>query len=455
MQHIFREYDIRGRYGDDLTNKIAYAIGAAIAHEAITPTNNKICVGFDGRHSSPTLLHHLSRGLIDHNAEIISVGLVATPTLYYADKKFSPAASIMVGGSHNPKEDNGFKIIIHGKPVYGFAIQELKNIASTIIHQDSELNQDKIKQYNINQEYLTQILAKSISNTKLKIVWDPGNGAASDILKLLIDKLPNQNIIINGEIDGSFPAHPPDPTVAQNLEQLITKVKSTQSDLGFAFDGDGDRLGVVDQYGEICDGDTLMCLFSQDILKKHPQTTIITDVKVSNNLIETIKRNNGKALMWKTGHSLIKDKMVETGALLGGEISGHFFFADRYYGFDDAIYAALRLVAILEQKEQSLANLMKAFPKKFTTPEIRFNVGESQKFQIIRQIKQILNSAEEKYIDIDGMRVIKNNGDWWLIRASNTEAAIVLRIESENIEGLRNLKQEINQLLKPYQLKIN
>jgi phosphomannomutase len=461
---IFRLYDIRGSSLLDITPNNAYRIGFCFSQLNIIDDNRTILVGRDGRLSSPIIFDSLVKGLIDGGASIISIGIIPTPVLYFADKQLSPIASIMITGSHNPKNDNGFKMMHCGKVFFGEKIQDLLQLILKTdwdnIRPFSILNQtngscnianDVTEEMDMNELYIHRILLDQIVNKDLKIAWDPGNGAACDLIKMLIARLPNDNIIINGEMDGNFPNHHPDPTIAKNLEQLIETVKTHNCDFGIAFDGDADRIGVISKTGNIILGDQLLCLFAKDILNEHKSATIITDVKSSQLIFDQIIQYGGKAIMWKSGHSLIKTKMLETNALLAGEMSGHMFFADKYYGYDDAIYAALRLIDLISRSKDSLENMIAFLPITYNGPEIKILVNDDDKFIIIDQMKQYFIDKAIDFNDIDGIRISNDHG-WFLLRASNTEPAIIARYEAKSQAGLKILKANILTILNRYNL---
>ncbi|WP_341789304.1 phosphomannomutase/phosphoglucomutase [Rickettsia endosymbiont of Polydrusus tereticollis] len=456
-KEIFRAYDIRGNSFTDITETTAYKIGFCFAETTISNNNNKICIGRDGRLSSPALCDALIKGLVDGGAAVITIGIVPTPMLYFADKQLMPAASIMVTGSHNPKDDNGFKMLAMGKPFFGSQLQDLltkildldrSNISIT----NSPFN--NINEIDVTAGYLERILNNISINSKLKVAWDPGNGAAGNITEALKTRLPNNNIVINSKIDGNFPSHHPDPTRPSNLKELIEVVTRENCDIGIAFDGDGDRLGIVSSEGQILFGDQIVCLFAEDILKKHPNATIILDVKASQSVIDQIKSYGGQPLIWRTGHPFIKSKMQETNALLAGEMSGHIFFADKYYGYDDAIYAALRFLDLLSRSDKSLDELIQSLPKSYNTPEMKIFVVSTMKFKIISEIKEQLLKKGIEFNDIDGLRVNTETG-WWLLRSSNTEPAIIARAESTTAKGLEDLKNILENLLSRYGLTVD
>lgn len=452
--NIFRSYDIRGNSTINLRANDAYKIGYCFAKLNIVPSNSKICVGRDGRLSSPSLYKSLIQGLMDAGAEIIAIGVVPTPLLYFADKKFQPAASIMITGSHNPKDDNGFKMVGAGKPLYG---QQLQNLLHNILVTDWSVIESRnvaVDEVNIDSEYINKILDNFSIDKNLKIAWDAGNGAAGEILEQLNKKLPNYNLMINCTIDGNFPNHHADPSVASNLTQLIDNVKANNCHFGIAFDGDADRIGVVTANGAIVWGDQLIYLFACDILKYNPKATIIADVKTSKVVFDQIETHNGYGLMWKTGHSHIKSKMQETGALFAGEMSGHLFFADKYYGYDDAIYAAIRLLELISRSNTTLEEIISNLPVTYSTPEIKIYTDDSAKFDIIEHIKSELREAGTKFNDIDGIRV-DTRDYWWLLRASNTQNAIIARYEATTSAQLQTLGRYLKKLLQNYNLELD
>ena len=463
---ILRAYDIRGVYQETLFDDDAYYVGKSFGSFMKANDLQKISVGFDGRKSSPELKDRLIKGLVQCGVEVIEIGLCPTPMLYFSIYQLECDAGIMVTGSHNPKNHNGFKISLKELPFYGEDILNLASIASNAQFIEGE---GELKEEDVSQKYIDKILsdcniASSNSglmdeidnfkaNRKLKIAWDCGNGASGDIVKAITERIQGEHVLLYEEIDGDFPNHHPDPTEAKNLVDLINTVKENNCDLGIAFDGDGDRIGAVDNEGNIIWGDQLLLLYSQNIIKEKPNSVIIADVKASQTLFDEIVKIGGKAIMWKTGHSLIKAKMIETQASLAGEMSGHIFFADKYFGFDDAIYAAIRLINIVANSHDSLAYLRKQIPQTFSTPEIRIDCDDDKKFDIIDKIKAQLTKEKLEFNDIDGVRVKSSDG-WWLIRASNTQPAIVARCESNSEENLEKLKSNLNNILSPYKLSI-
>lgn len=441
----FREYDIRGIAGKSLTEQDAYYIGRAFATLAASiDDRGAVCVGRDGRVSSPGLTDALCKGIMDAGMNVVDVGLGPTPMLYYASKTLDAAGGVMVTGSHNPKDHNGFKFVLNNAPFFGKDILSLKHMVEA-----GELasGQGALMVKDLRAEYLKALVAAYDGEKPVRAAWDAGNGATGEMLTMLVKELPGQHIPMFAEIDGSFPNHHPDPTEPHNLEDLIAKVKSEKLDCGIAFDGDGDRVGIVDDEGAILWGDQLMMLFAADVLRDRPGATIIADVKASEALFEEIARLGGVPLMWKTGHSLVKSKMAETRCPLAGEMSGHIFFADKYYGYDDGMYAAVRLISLLSRSGMRLSDLRKALPQRINTPEIRFACDDERKFDVIKEVKSRLFAAGAKMSDVDGVRVSTEDG-WWLLRASNTQPVLVARCEAKDAKGLARLREALKGQLK-------
>ncbi len=438
-----REYDIRGIVGKTLSGDDAFAIGRVFGTTVARAGGTRVAVGRDGRLSSPELEPRLVAGLMASGMEVLRVGVCPTPMLYYAAHALETHGAVMVTGSHNPPDYNGFKSMIGKKPFYGRDIQELGRMAAAgdVVAEahGSERHVD------IAADYVARMMRdydgpkRGAEGRTLKVVWDPGNGSSGEIVQRLVQELPGSHTVINGAIDGTFPAHHPDPTVAANLVQLIAEVAEQGADLGIAFDGDGDRIGVVDDEGHILFGDQLLVVLARDVLKAKPGGTIIADVKASQVLFDEVAKAGGQPLMWKTGHSLIKAKMAETGAPLAGEMSGHIFFADKWYGFDDAPYSAVRLLGIVARMEGRLSAVRAGLPQVLNTPELRFDCAEDRKFAVVAEVKARLAGQGAKVSDVDGVRVLTEDG-WWLLRASNTQAALVARCESQTAEGLERLK---------------
>jgi phosphomannomutase len=444
---VLREYDIRGIVGQTLSPEDAFAVGRCFGSIVARAGGKRAVVGHDGRLSSPDFDPQLVAGLRACGLDVARIGLCATPMLYFAAYALEADGAVMVTGSHNPPNYNGFKMMLHRKPFFGAQIQEIGRMAAAgdVVPVATE---GADRQVDIAEDYAARVLRDYDGGPrKLCVVWDPGNGSASDITKVLAARLPGEHFVINGDVDGTFPNHHPDPTVARNLEQLIAEVGRRGADLGIAFDGDGDRIGVVDNEGHILFGDQLLVVLARDVLAQRaaagtPGGTIIADVKASQVLFDEIARAGGTPLMWKTGHSLIKAKMAETGAPLAGEMSGHIFFADKWYGFDDAPYSAVRLLGIVARMSEPLSAVRAALPQVINTPELRFDCAEDRKFQVVAEVKQRLAAAGAQVQDVDGVRVLTEDG-WWLLRASNTQAVLVARAEARSAEGLERLQAQL------------
>jgi len=445
---ILREYDIRGVVGETLHARDAHAVGLAFGTAVRGGGGRTVSVGYDGRLSSPELEAALVEGLRACGLTVWRIGLGPTPMLYFATTTIPADAGIMVTGSHNPPDQNGFKMMLRGAAFYGEAIQNLARVASAgAFHEDSP---GEVVQRPIAGSYVERLVAgleeSGPLGRPLSVAWDAGNGAAGAVLSDLIGRLPGRHMLLNGDIDGRFPAHHPDPTVEKNLRQLQQAVAGGQYDLGIAFDGDGDRIGVVDELGRTLWADQLMILYARNVLRDHPGATIIADVKSSQVFFDEVDRAGGLPLMWRTGHSLIKSKMAETGSPLAGEMSGHIFFGRPYYGFDDALYAAVRLIGILGQEDRPLSVLRTTWPGVVNTPEQRVPSTDARKFAVIDRIKEQLREQDALVNDIDGVRVQTDDG-WWLLRASNTQAILVARCEARNPAALDRLKLSVNRAL--------
>jgi len=433
---ILREYDIRGIVGQTLSSDDAYSLGRAFGTVMRRHGGKRIAVGYDGRLSSPELEAALTRGLVDCSLAVTRVGRGPTPMLYFAAYTLGVDGGVMVTGSHNPPDYNGFKLVLEKSSYFGADIQYLGDIAAAA---DYESGKGSVSDHWIQDDYVSRVAQDYSGARPLKVAWDAGNGAAGDAMVALCDRLPGRHILLNETVDGTFPAHHPDPTVPENLRQLQETVISEGCDLGIAFDGDGDRIGAVDGQGRVLWGDQLMLLLARDVLADRPGATIIADVKASQVLFDEIARAGGRPIMWKTGHSLIKSKMVEEGAPFAGEMSAHLFFADRYYGYDDALYAAVRLLSVVANSEQSLAVFRDSLPAVVNTPEIRFPCAEERKTAVITEVRDRLRAEDAKMTDIDGVRVNTPDG-WWLLRASNTQDVLVARCEAGDEPGLQRLK---------------
>jgi phosphomannomutase len=446
---VLREYDIRGIIGETLGPDDARAIGRGFATLLRQAGGKRVAVGYDGRVSSPMLEHALCEGLTASGCDVVRIGLGPTPMLYYAEASTEELdGGIQITGSHNPANYNGFKMVLQGRPFFGEDIQTIGRLAASGDWVDGT---GTIETREIMQEYVERLLAgldgiPADRLAGLRVGWDAGNGAAGPALEVLTARLPGEHFTLYTEVDGNFPNHHPDPTVPANLEDLRRLVADKKLDFGIAFDGDGDRIGAIDGEGRIIWGDQLLMIYAQDLLARSPGATIIADVKASRALFDSVAELGGKPLMWKTGHSLIKSKMKEIHAPLAGEMSGHIFFADQYYGYDDALYAAVRLIAASARLGRSVTELRGAMPNMINTPEMRFQVDESRKFAAIDEIKRRLENSGAQVDETDGVRVTTDDG-WWLLRASNTQDVLVARAESDSRQGLDRLLGQIDEQL--------
>ncbi len=437
---ILREYDIRGVVGDTLSADDARAIGRGFGTRIRREGGSRVAVGYDGRLSSPDMAAALVEGLTSTGVTALTIGLGPTPMLYFAVYHLDADGGIMITGSHNPPDYNGFKMMIGKRSFYGDDIVELGRTAAV---GDFEIGNGDIETHDIEDAYVERLLADYNGKRPMAVVWDAGNGATGRILGKLAQRLPGRHALLNEEIDGTFPAHHPDPTVEENLEQIQTAVRGMGSDLGIAFDGDGDRIGVIDGEGRVLWGDQLLALFSREVLAENPGATIIADVKASQVLFDEIARLGGDPLMWRTGHSLIKTKMAETKSPLAGEMSGHIFFADKYFGFDDALYVALRMLNIAANSDDSVAAMRDSLPAVINTPELRFDCPDERKFDLVEEVRARLAEAGAQVNGIDGVRVQTDDG-WWLLRASNTQPVLVARCEAADAAGLERLKAALS-----------
>jgi phosphomannomutase len=436
---ILREYDIRGLVGKTLFPADARALGRAYGAELRRRGGRSVAVGYDGRLSSPELEAALADGLVQSGLEVKRIGLGPTPMLYFSVFHLPADGGVMVTGSHNPPDYNGFKMMLGHGSVHGEAIRQLGKIAAEGAF---ESGTGAVRETPVLEAYVGRLASDYRGGRELKVGWDPGNGAAGPAVVKLTRRLPGRHLVINERVDGTFPAHHPDPTEPKNLEQLRDLVLKEKLDLGLAFDGDADRLGVVDGSGEILWGDQLMVLLARDVLKRHAGAPIIADVKASQVLFDEIERAGGRPVMWRTGHSLIKAKMAETKAPLAGEMSGHIFFKDGYYGFDDGIYAGVRLLSVLAHALKSLAQMRAELPRVVNTPELRFPCPEDRKFKVVEEVRERLAAAKADVNAVDGVRVRTKDG-WWLLRASNTQDVLVARCEGADAQGLERLKQAL------------
>ncbi|NNG03917.1 MAG: phosphomannomutase/phosphoglucomutase [Inquilinus sp.] len=438
---VLREYDIRGIVGKTLTEADALAVGRAFGSMVARGGGTAVCLGFDGRASSPGLADAMSEGLVSAGLTVHHIGLGPTPMLYFAHKHLQADAGVMITGSHNPPEYNGIKMVTSAGAVYGEEILEIGRVAAA---GNYVRGAGEARRTAVDNAYVERLVADYDGTRELTVAWDAGNGAAGDILQRMTARLPGRHILLYADIDGTFPNHHPDPTVPENLVDLQKAVAENGCDLGIAFDGDGDRIGAIDEKGRIVWGDQLVAIYAGDVLEKFPGATVIADVKASQTLFDEIARLGGKPLMWKTGHSLLKAKMKETGAPLAGEMSGHIFFADRYYGYDDAPYCGIRLIGLVSRKGP-LSALRDRLPEVMNTPEVRFQVDEARKFAVVDEVRDRMQAAagpETEVNAIDGVRVKTADG-WWLLRASNTQDVLVARAESQTADGLERLKAQL------------
>ncbi|MBN67084.1 MAG: phosphomannomutase [Rickettsiales bacterium] len=454
---ILRAYDVRGVIDDTLFAADLFALGQGFATEAAERsghTQPRIVIARDGRLSSPALAEALSEGLQAGGAEVVDCGVGPTPMLYFAVYHCEADGGMMITGSHNPPSHNGCKMMMGRASFFG---DDIAKLGTRIEAGDLRSAAGRYTKQDIQPAYVERLL-EGLDRTALAeatIAWDPGHGAAAAVVAEVIAACnADKHVLLNGVIDGTFPGHHPDPSVPENMQELAEAVTAHQCTLGVAFDGDGDRLGAVDNAGNLISPDHLLMLLSRDVLSKAPDSTIIADVKTSQSVFDDIAQHGGTPLMWKTGHSHIKAKMKETGARFAGEASGHIFFADQYYGFDDGIYAALRLIQFAHQLDQPLDTLIAALPSSLSTPELRIECADDKKFGVVEAIAQRLSDEGADFSTIDGMRVNREGG-WWLLRASNTQPALVARCEAEDPAVLQQLKDEITALLHPFSLRLS
>jgi phosphomannomutase len=442
---ILREYDIRGIFEKDLNLIDALFLGKSFATLLKKKKLKNVVIGYDGRISSLKIEKELVKGLLSKGIKVYKIGLVPTPLLYFSMYSRKLDSGIMITGSHNPPNYNGFKMLLKNKNIFGKDILDIAKISSK--GEFCKNKKGKVKKISMMNKYLLFLINSANIKKNVKVAWDPGNGSSGKIISYLTKKLNGKHYLINEKIDGTFPAHHPDPTVLKNLKQLINLVKKKKCDFGFAFDGDGDRLGVVDDKGKIIFADKIVAFLAKDVLLGKPNSKIILDIKSSQIVFNEIKKLKGRPIFWKTGHSLIKEKMKEIKATFAGEMSGHIFFADKYYGFDDAIYASIRFLNLFSDSNKSLSKIFNNMEKSFNTPELRFNSTETEKFMIVKKLKKILKKEKKKFIAIDGVRYSTKEG-WWLVRASNTQNIIVARCEAYSKENLKKVKLNLRKNLK-------
>jgi len=439
MTHLFhpsllREYDMRGVVGETLGAEDAYAVGRTFGTLIGRAGGSAVAVGRDGRLSSPMLETALVRGLADSGVDVLRIGLGPTPMLYFAEAEREVMGGIQITGSHNPRDHNGFKLVFQHRPFFGEDIQQLGGQAAA---GDWRAGSGRVDTVDLLDAYVARLM-RGFDGGAFRIGWDTGNGAAGPAVEKLTQLLPGEHHLLFTDIDGNFPHHHPDPSEERNLADLKALVLRNRLHFGLAFDGDGDRIGVVDGQGRAIWGDQLLSIFAQDVLKDHPGAAVIADVKASQTLFDQVEAWGGVPLMWKTGHSQIKSRMKETGSLLAGEMTGHVFFADDYYGFDDGLYAAVRLIRTVSRLGRSVAQLRDAMPVMANTPELRFPVEESRKFAVVDEVLARLRAAGAAVDDTDGARVRTADG-WWLLRASNTQNALVARAEAKDASSLDRL----------------
>ncbi len=447
MSHRFnptslREYDIRGVYGETLVDEDGYGVGRTFGTLVRRAGGSRVAVCRDGRLSSPALAESLVRGLTASGVDVVRIGVGPTPMLYYAEAELGVDGGIMITGSHNPGTYNGFKMVLRHAAFFGAQIQELGRMAAAA---DWEEGAGSVTDEEVMDLYVDR-LVQDFDGAAYRIGWDAGNGAAGPVVERLVKKLPGEHFTLYTDIDGTFPNHHPDPTVEKNLEDLKALVAEKGLDFGIAFDGDADRIGAIDGTGRVIWGDQLLGILAEPVLAALPGATIIGDVKASQALYDRIAELGGTPLMWKTGHSLIKSKMKETGAPLAGEMSGHIFFGHQWYGFDDGIYSAVRLIRAVTQLGGSLTDLRSAMPAMINTPEMRFQVDESRKFAVVDEILARLEASGAEVDRTDGARVNTADG-WWLLRASNTQDVLVARAEAKDEAGLARLVGQIDEQL--------
>ena len=447
MTHRFdptslREYDIRGIVGKTLGTADADAIGRGFGTRVRRAGGTRVAVGYDGRLSSPELEAALIGGLTASGVDVVRIGMGPTPMLYYAEATLEVDGGIEITGSHNPSDYNGFKMVLQHKPFFGADIQELGRMAA---EGDWETGEGTVSTADIEDEYVGRLVAGFAGGT-YKIGWDAGNGVSGPIIEKLVKFLPGEHHLLFTDVDGNFPNHHPDPTDEANLVDLKRLVAEKNLDFGLAFDGDGDRIGAIDGEGRVIWGDQILSILAEPVLKELPGATIIADVKASQMLYDRVEELGGKPLMWKTGHSLIKSKMKETDSPLAGEMSGHIFFKHQYYGFDDALYSAVRLIRAATVAGKSVTQLRSEMPAMVNTPELRFQVDESRKFAVIQEVLARLATSGAQVDATDGARVNTPDG-WWLLRASNTQDVLVARAEAKSESGLARLMTQIDEQL--------
>ena len=434
---IFREYDVRGVVGEDLTEVVVEELGKGFGTYVASLGYERVSLGYDMRISSVPFSEAISRGVLSTGIDVIDIGEVPTPLVYYSLFNLNVDGGIMITGSHNPSEFNGFKLAVGHATIYGEEIQKVRRIVESGQY---ATGQGTLSEVDVFPAYAKDVIERVRPfSRKLKVVVDAGNGMGGPFAPGILRDLGAEVIELFTELDGTFPNHHPDPTVPKNMESLIARVLQEEADLGVGYDGDADRLGVVDDKGKILWGDQLLILFSREVLREHPGASIIFEVKCSQSLLDDVALQGGNPIMWRTGHSLIKEKMKEEGSPLAGEMSGHFFFADEYYGYDDAIYASCRIIRLAADSGQDFSELLADVPIFYSTPETRIDCLDEKKFQVVQKLTHYF---AERYdvIDIDGVRVLFGDG-WGLVRASNTQPALVVRFEAKSPKRLEEIKK--------------
>jgi phosphomannomutase/phosphoglucomutase len=436
--HVFRAYDIRGLADTELNDELVSRLGGALGTLALERGQQAILVACDGRTSSPGIKNILVKALLGSGRDVIDIGVVPTPLLYYATHTMDTKSGVMVTGSHNPAEYNGLKCVIDGKTLAGDEIQNLRDL---VLENKFSEGAGRLLKQDVVDDYIEAIVSDTAIAVALKIVVDAGNGVAGGVAPILLEELGCEVVPLYCDVDGTFPNHHPDPSVESNLADLKARVLEEGADLGVAYDGDGDRLAIVSSEGEVISTDQLMMLFAQDVVARNPGADVIFDVKSSRHLTQLVSRYGGRPILWRSGHAFMKEKMQETGALLGGEFSGHIFFGERWFGFDDGMYATARFAEILSSSEGGLAPLLADFPETHSTPEILITVGEEAKFELIEQVSEKGDFSPGKITTLDGIRVDYNDG-WGLLRASNTTPALTARFEARDSDALERIKQQ-------------
>jgi phosphomannomutase/phosphoglucomutase len=437
--HIFREYDVRGLVGKDLTPDTVTLLGKGFGSLALREGVRLVTLGRDCRLSSPAFRDAILSGLLSTGIDVIDVGVVPTPLLYYSIQKFGAGGGVMITGSHNPPEFNGFKMCIGPSSIYGNRIQELRGL---IERGDFESGSGAVTSRSIDDDYKEYVRSVLKIPRRLKVVVDAGNGTASKVAPELFRSLGVEVVELFCEMDGRFPNHFPDPTVPENLRFLVEAVKAHGADLGVGYDGDADRIGAVDEKGNVVYGDYLLILFAREILSRKPGSAVISEVKASQNLYDDVAKHGGRAVMWKAGHSLIKQKMKEEHAEVAGEMSGHIFFKDRFLGFDDAIYASGRLFEIVASSDVPLSGMLAGLRPVVATPEIRIDCPDEKKFEVVAKVASIVTPLAKSVIDVDGVRALFDGG-WGLVRASNTQPVLVLRFEGDDQAAVDRIRAVI------------